>query len=151
MRAVFSGEYVTFHRDQGDPRFDGVRFAKGEHALFRFIARWLNARGFDVIKKRAQLDGHMIGDEFQPYIRCRKPRKDVPHVYVWSGFYALRGANSDWNKGEVTLLLETDCFLKGQATETLVRELCRKYPGEMTLEGEPHLRNPVTGNGTRQA
>ena len=45
-------------REPGDPRFHGLRFAKGEHSLFRFIANWLNARGFDLIKKRAQKDGH---------------------------------------------------------------------------------------------
>jgi len=126
MRAAFSEgcACVTFYRDRTDPRFYGLRFARGEHRLFRFIARWLNARGFDLIRKRAQLDGHMIGDQHQPYLRCRKPKAGVPHVYVWSGFYALWGANEDWNKDrQVTLLLEPDCFLKGQATETLIAEL----------------------------
>ena len=87
---IFSDGYVTFHRDTTDPRLYGTRFARGEHRLMRRIATWLNARGFDLIRKRAQDDGHMIGDRFQPYLRCRKPRTGVPHVYVWSGFYALR-------------------------------------------------------------
>jgi hypothetical protein len=132
---------VTFYREPGDPKFHGLKFAKGELALFRYLARWLNVRGFDVIKKRAQLDGHMIGDQYQPYLRCAKPRAGVPHVMVWSGFYALRGANQDWNEGQVSLLLEADCFEKGQATEALVADLCRKRPGDMTLGGEPHLRD----------
>ena len=149
MRAAFSEGCgcVTFYRDEGDPRFHGIRFAKGEHALFRFVAKWLNARGFDVIKKRAQLDGHLIGDRYQPYLRCAKPRQGVPHVMVWSGFYALRGANEDWNReGQVSLLLEIDCFERGQATEPLIRDLCRKRPNEMSFGGEPHLRDLVTGN-----
>jgi hypothetical protein len=88
----------------------------------------------------------MIGDEYQPYIRCRKPGKGVPHVMIHSGFYALRGANEDWNReGKVTLLLERDCFERGQPTESLVEALCRKFPGEMSLGGEPHLRDLVTG------
>jgi hypothetical protein len=140
MNARFSEGCVTFTREPGDPRFHGARFAKGEHALFRFLARWLNARGFDLIKKRAWKDGHLIGDEFQPYLRTRKPRQGVPHVMVWSGFYAPHGANEDWNRdGQVELLLEVDCFEKGQATETMIRSLCGKRPGEMSLGGEPHL------------
>jgi len=152
VKAAFSEGcgYVTFYRDEGDPRFDGVRFAKGEHSLFRFIAKWLNARGFDVIKKRAQKDGHMIGHEYQPYIRCSKPQVGAPHIMIWSGFYALRGANTDWNKGQVSLLLETDCFLKGQDTEAVVGTLCQKYPDQMSLGGSPHLRDlHLTGNETR--
>ena len=139
MKAVFSEGYVTFHRDKADPRFHGAKYAKGEHALMHRIAKWLNARGFDVLKKRAQKDGHMIGDQFQPYIRCRKPRKDVPHIYVWSPFYALRGANEDWNAGRVTLLLETDVFGKGQDAMAMIEAICRQHPGEMRMEKDHHL------------
>jgi hypothetical protein len=134
MRAVFAETYVTFHRDKSDPRFYGMKFARGEHRLMRHLARWLNARGFDVIKKRAQSDGHMIGDAYQPYLRCRKPRSSVPHIYIWSGFYALRGANEDWNRGEVALLLETDVFGMGQDTMGLIADLCHRHSGEMQIE-----------------
>ena len=125
MRATFAEGEVTFFREDTDPRrFDGMKFAKGEHALFRYIAKWLNAHGFDVIKKRAQKDGHMIGDPYQPYIRCRKPGKGIPHIYIWSGFYALRGANEDWNReGKVDLLLKTNVFEKGQDTAALITQL----------------------------
>ena len=48
---------------------------------------------------------------------------------VWSGFYALHGANEDWNRdGQVELLLEVDCFEKGQDTEALVEALCGSVP-----------------------
>lgn len=141
MNAVFSDGYVTFHRDKTDPRLYGTRFAKGEHGLMHRIAKWLNARGFDVIKKRAQDDSHMIGDQYQPYIRCRKPRRSVPHIYVWSGFYALRGANEDWNRGRVTLLLETDVFGKKQNTMAMIADLCRHHPGDMRIEPDHHLRD----------
>ena len=143
MKAVISADCgcITFYREAGDPKFHGLRYAKGEHTLFRFLARWLNAHGFDLIKKRAQLDGHMIGDQYQPYLRCARPHAGVPHVMVWSGFYALRGANEDWNEGQVTLLLETDCFELGQDTEAVVANLCRIHPGDMTIGGEPHLHD----------
>jgi hypothetical protein len=153
MQAAFSEGCgcVTFYRQQTDPKFHGLRFARGEHRLFRYLVRWLNARGFDLIEKRAQRDGHMIGDSYQPYLRCRKPTAGIPHIYVWSGFYALRGANEDWNKdGQVSLLLETDCFLRQQDTEALIRVLCRQHPDEMTFGGEPHLRDlRLAGSRTR--
>lgn len=123
MKAVFNNNSVKFIREENDPKFHGIKAAKGEHGLFRFITKWLNAHGFDVIKKRAQKDGHMLGDEFQPYIRTRKPSKGVPHVMIYSGFYALRGANEDWNKGEVVLQVEYNCFGKYQDTLDMIKAL----------------------------
>jgi hypothetical protein len=128
MKAIFSQGSVTFVREATDPRFHGIQHARGECRLFHYIAKWLNVRGFDIIKKRAQDDMHMIGDEYQPYLRCRKPLKNIPHIYIWSGFYALRGANADWNRGEVSLLLETNVFDKGQDTMAMIRTLCEDDP-----------------------
>ena len=128
MQIVFSSGHVTLTREKGDPRFYGVQHAKGEHGLFRYLARELNATGFDVIKKRAQKDGHMIGDEYQPYIRTRTARQDRTHIMIYSGFYQLRGANEDWNKGEVSLILIHDSFSRGQDTESMIRTLCHKAP-----------------------
>ena len=105
---------VTFVREAGDPTFHGIKHAKGEHALFYFLKKWLNEHGFRFIKKRAQKDGHMVGDEFQPYLRSE-------HICIISGFYALRGANEDWNKGEVTLDVHAD-----EGTFTFVQHHCSK-------------------------
>jgi hypothetical protein len=91
--------HVVLTREDSDPKFHGILHAKGEHALFYFIKKWLNARGFSLIKKRAQNDGHLV-DEYQPYLRSKK---GIPDLMIISGFYALRGANEDWNKGSVTL------------------------------------------------
>jgi hypothetical protein len=134
MRASFGPSGVTFYRDASDPKFSGLRFAKGEHALLHFIKRWLNQRGFLLIKKRAQKDGHLIGDIHQPYLRCREPQASVPHVYLWSGFYQLRGAEEDWNGGTVSLRLETDVFGIGQDTMAIIARLCRQHPHEMRVE-----------------
>ena len=128
MRATIKNGTITFHREKFDPKFHGIKLAKGEHSLFRLIAKWLNERGFDVIKKRASKDGHMIGDEYQPYIRTRKHTSNAPHIMIWSGFYALRGANEDWNQGEVTLRLETDCFETGQDTMSMLRTISKCHP-----------------------
>ncbi|MCK9462622.1 MAG: hypothetical protein M0R80_23635 [Proteobacteria bacterium] len=110
---------VTFVREAGDPTFYGIKHAKGEHALFYFIKKWLNERGFTFIKKCAQKDGCMVGDEFQPYLRWAT--MDAPCICIISGFYALRGANEDWNKGEVTLNVHAD-----EGAFTFVQDFCSK-------------------------
>jgi len=113
---------VTFIREDGDPKFYGMKHAKGEHALMAYLKKWLNARGFDFIKKRVQDDGHMVGDEYQPYLRCRaKGKKQLKNSHPFaliSGFYALYGTNEDWNKGKVDLILygsdtNTFAFVQG--------------------------------------
>ena len=115
MRAIFclnrNGGTVTFHREDGDKKYYGQRHAAGEHNLFYAIKKWLNERGFDLIKKRAQNDGNMIGDQYQPYIRIRSRNSQAPHIAIYSGFYALRGANVDWNEGAVTLILQGGWYL----------------------------------------
>ena len=111
MKIVWYENAVKFIREENDPKFYGIRFAKGEHNLFHFLKEALNAGGAnDFIKKRAQKDGHMLGDEFQPYLRTRSPRSPGRNVMIYSGFYALRGANEDWNQGEVTLLMASRCW-----------------------------------------
>jgi hypothetical protein len=73
----------------------------------------------------------MYGDEYEPYIRLvnlKHPRNDVPHIYIVSGFYALRGANEDWNNGKVRLDLEMDVCETGQNTLAMIQELASKYP-----------------------
>ena len=101
-----TGSAVTFIREEGDPKFYGIREAKGEHALLHYLKKHFNAEGNDFIKKRVEKDGHMMGDEYQPYLRTRNAKSKGLNCCIYSGFYALRGANTDWNEGKVTLLCE---------------------------------------------
>ena len=126
--------HVTFYREPGDPKFYGYRGAKGEHALFHFIAKWLNARGFCLTKVRAEKDGHMIGDQFQPIIRppksVGKNKVEFPHIGIYNPRYAIDGANDSWNKdGEVTLFIVFDYWYgvgKGrQDTRKIMRKMKR--------------------------
>lgn len=104
MKVSFTQGSVTFTREKDDPKFYGVGHAKGDHAFMHFVKKWLNERGFNLIKKRLTSDGHLMGDEFQPYL-CSKDGKDTeaPHIYLYNGDWQIRGANEDWNKGEAIL------------------------------------------------
>jgi hypothetical protein len=106
MKVEWGRGTVTFTRETGDPKFYGIREAKGEHALFHYLKMELNKQGNDLIKKRAQKDGHLLGDECQPYLRTRSRKSPGRNCAIYSGFYAIRGANQDWNEGKVTLLVE---------------------------------------------
>jgi hypothetical protein len=143
MRVIFDGDAV-FIREDGDPRFHGIKRARGESALLNYIMKWLNARGFRLFKKRAQDDGHMIGDEYQLYLRPPvRSRMSVPHIFIWNGNYAIEGANQAWNKGSVRLTLETNCFGRGQDTKVLIREICQAYPDEMVFREKPAANDPT--------
>jgi hypothetical protein len=113
MKVQFTATSVVLTREPGDPKFYG-KCARGEHALLHYLRKWLNARGFNLIKKRLQDDGHMMGDNYQPYLRPPKRNPGSgPHIYIVSGFYALRDANTDWNlDGKVELNVHLDVFDK---------------------------------------
>ena len=68
--------------------------------------------GYDLIKKRMWKDGHMVDDR-QQYIRARKKTGDPERdIMIWNTFFQIRGANEDFNRGEVFLGLEKDIFVE---------------------------------------
>jgi len=115
MRIEVSRTYVKFIREEGDPKFYGVREAKGESNLFHFLKKQMAAghhdlpKGFptDWIKKRMWRDGHMM-DQMQQYLRTRKPigkGKDGSKVFLslHNSHWAVNGAEKDWNDGFAVL------------------------------------------------
>jgi hypothetical protein len=106
MKIEIVGNQCIVTREEGDPRFYGVKNAAGESALFHHMVKLLKAQGYDVIKKRMWKDGHMV-DEQQQYIRTRatKPNKKTPRVFcIYNTFWAIRGADAAlMEHGTVTL------------------------------------------------
>ena len=108
---------VKFIREEGDPKFYGVKEAKGESNLFHFLKKQMAAghkdlpKGFPTvwIKKRMWKDGHMV-DDMQQYLRTRKPvgkTKDGTRVFLslHNTQWAIDGAERWWNDGSVVLEL----------------------------------------------
>jgi hypothetical protein len=56
-------------------------------------------------------DGHLV-DELQQYLRTRKKGAGKADIYIYSPFWALRGANDDFNEGEVRLAVVYNVFDK---------------------------------------
>jgi hypothetical protein len=99
-------------REEGDPKYYGTVNGAGESRLLHHVKRILNARGYDLVKKRMWKDGHLM-DDMQQYLRTRKPTGDPrKDIYIYNGNWAVRGANDSFNKGAVTLHLVTDVFNK---------------------------------------
>jgi len=117
MKIKVSRTSIEFIREAGDPKFYGVREAKGESNLFHWLRKQL-AKGHpdlpatfpaDWIKKRMWKDGHMA-DSMQQYLRTRKPvfREDGVkyHLCMYNGMWAVQGADFYWNSGSVRLAMD---------------------------------------------
>lgn len=110
MKVEIKGHACIVTREDGDPKYYGNHQAAGESRLLHQVKLALNAQGYDLIKKRMCSDGH-LKDDCQQYLRTRNktgdPKRDI---YVYNESFALRGANDDYNKGQVVLNVVFDVF-----------------------------------------
>jgi len=118
MKIKVSTTSIEFIREKGDPKFYGVKNAKGESNLFHWLKKQFvtghpdlpKAFPTDWLKKRMWKDGHMV-DEMQQYLRTRKPvgkADDGTKLYLClhNAEWAIRGAEVDWNEGSVALAMD---------------------------------------------
>lgn len=123
-------EYIC-KREKGDPKFYGVKNAKGESNFLYLLQQYLNKRRMicmnyngepfhirvlgwsgeehlnlpktHFIKKRMHKDGNLV-DELQQYIRTANPvsfKGKKYYVALYNDHWAVRGLEQDWNEGEV--------------------------------------------------
>lgn len=127
MRFELTKNSITAIREENDPKFYGRVNGAGESRLLYHIKVHLNNYGFDLIKKRMHKDGHLV-DDLQQYLRTRWERSGTPHVMIYSGFWMIRGAEQDWNKGKVTLVMFTDAFEKQPDCVQRLKDVAERYP-----------------------
>lgn len=109
MKLIFSETTLTVIREENDPKYYGTLNGAGESKLLHAIKKELNKQGYDLIKKRMAKDGHLV-DDMQQYLRTRKKGAGIADIYIYSGFWAIEGANERFNRGEVVFNLETEVF-----------------------------------------
>jgi len=109
MQLEFKGNTLLVTRDENDAKYYGNYNAAGESNLLHAIKVQLNKQGYDLIKKRMHKDGHLV-DSIQQYLRTRKKGAGKADIYIYSGFFALRGANDDFNNGSVSLNVDYNVF-----------------------------------------
>jgi len=86
------GGTCTVTREKSDPVFRDSGWGSGESRLLYHVKKILNARGFDLIKKRMCKDGHLV-DSDQLYLRTRSSKSPKPHVYIYNMGWAIEGAD----------------------------------------------------------
>lgn len=103
MRVICTEHSVIVERSPGDKRIRGGSWGTGESALLRHVQRALNARGHDLVKRRMEADGHMMGHARSVYLRDRRWR-----YAIYDGSYAVRDLLDAYNEhGRVTLIRES--------------------------------------------
>ena len=116
MKLRFDGNCLIVTREEGDPKYYGVRNAAGESRLLYAIKKQLNTGEWDLIKKRMHKDGHLVS-EMQQYLRSRKPsgnpNKDIA---IYNAFWQIEGIEVRFNAGEVCLEVIRDIFESNKHT-----------------------------------
>ena len=107
------GNTCTVIKEKGDPAFSGIVNGRGESLLLHHVKKILNAKGYDLIKKRMWKDGHLV-DDLQQYLRARKatgnPDRDI---YIHNSFWNIEGADAVLKRdGKVNLTVTKDVFSK---------------------------------------
>ena len=115
MILTWTEHSLTIQRETGDPKFYGVREAKGESNLLYYLKKHLNKQGFDLIKKRMWKDGNMM-DDMQQYLRSRVKKGKA--IMLWNGNWAIRGLEEYWNQNKPVLLrVERDIWTPDYTTQ----------------------------------
>lgn len=109
MKIEFNGNSLVITREPNDPKYYGTVNGKGESNLLHAIKTQLNKEGYSLIKKRMYKDGHLV-DDIQQYLRTSKKGAGKADIYIYSGFWAIEGANDRFNEGKVTLNVEHNVF-----------------------------------------
>lgn len=96
-------------REESDSKIYGIQNAAGESKLLYQIKKELRVQGHKVIKKRMWKDGHLV-DDMQQYIRTAKGYE--PSFCIWNNQWAIKGAEEDYNQGQVVLSVERNIWKK---------------------------------------
>lgn len=94
MKIEFEQGKCIVTKEACDRKYYPSGWATAESQLLFTIKKKLVAMGFDVIKKRAWKDGHLVDDTLH-YIRTRK--FDGNWWYAYNMVYCIQGLEQDWN------------------------------------------------------
>lgn len=106
MKVELKDNLCIVTREKGDPHFRDSGWGSGESRLLYHVKKILNARGFNLIKKRMCKDGHLM-DEYQQYLRPRRcPDDPDKNIAILNERYSIEGANKTFSaRGQVVLTI----------------------------------------------
>ena len=106
--------YIEVIRTPSDPRFSGVKNAKGESRLLYHLKLFLNTYcGLDMVKKRMWRDGHLVSEQ-QQYLRTRSLRVGWPHISIFNDQWAIEGAEQAFNRDGKVILRVVNNITSGE-------------------------------------
>ncbi len=94
-----------------------------------WLKNLLNTKGFNLIKKRIQSDGHLYGNEYTQYLRAKNRSMKYPHIYIYDQDYAIRNSAEDFNGNkEVIFQIEGNIWegIDQSNWHDIVKNLVRK-------------------------
>jgi hypothetical protein len=97
MLLKINGNNLEVTREKTDPKVKASQWNPDtlSSVLYR-IAKYFNAAGCDLIKKRMAKDGHLV-DDMQHYLRTRKATSKGPHIYITDNLWNIRDIAEDYN------------------------------------------------------
>jgi hypothetical protein len=150
------------YRQPGDPVFrpnlsvsswSPPAWYAAESRLLHHVLRILNARGYDLIKKRMWRDGHMVGTEHTQYLRSRSI-KCIPSLCIYHANSAIVIAAEVFNNlGRVALAVEYGLAEEDDGPETiasmaLVRDIEAAHPVyEVSWDAPSNLGSCIITSG----
>jgi hypothetical protein len=124
-----------------------------ESRLLHHVLRILNARGYDLIKRRMWRDGHMVGTEHTRYLRSRNVR-GMPSLCIYHADHAVEVAAKSFNKlGRLALAVEYGLAEEGDGPQTaasmaLVRDIEAAHPVyEVSWDASSNLDSSIMTSG----
>jgi hypothetical protein len=111
MLLKIDGCNLTVTREKSDPKVHRSDWNPDTlSSVLYTVAKYFNAAGCDLIKKRMAKDGHLV-DDMQHYLRTRKPTSKGPHIYITDNDWNIRDIAVDYNACQpVDLAIHFDVF-----------------------------------------
>lgn len=100
MKVTMFETVCVVEREPGDPKFTGVKDAKGESRLLYHVQKELKKQGYDFIKKRMWKDGHLVSS-LQQYLRERNKNGDRC-LAIWNSDWDILRSEESFNRKGVT-------------------------------------------------
>jgi hypothetical protein len=156
------GHSCYVYRQPGDPTYRPNRSCSSwgppgwyaaESRLLHRVLRTLNARGYDLIKRRMWKDGHLFGTQHTQYLRSRHVR-GTPSLCIYHADHAVEIAAEVYNKlGRVALAVEYGLSEEGDGPRTsasmaLVHEVEAAQPVyEVSWDAPSNLDSGILTSG----
>lgn len=101
MKVHFDGEHkLLVRREPGGKPITGGGWGSADSRLLYQVQQVLRQQGWDLVKKLAYKDGHMVSDHVH-YLRTRRPGANAggkPDIMVIDGRYAIGSSAKEFNE-----------------------------------------------------